>query len=221
MLAKELITVNVPVLRPEDKGATALGWMELFRISHLPVVKEDEYLGLISDKIIEDLNLSEETIDKQLLQLHTPHIHENQHLFEVAAVMYKLDIPILPVVDDEHTYKGAILLLDVARAFGRLLSLNEPGGLVILSIPEHSFSVSQIGQIVESNDVRILSFYAAKPPGSERLEVLLKLNKVDISGVLQTFERYDYRITSVLMDDSMLNDLYEDRLEQFLKFMNI
>jgi CBS domain-containing protein len=221
LLAKELITVNVPVLRPEDKGATALGWMELFRISHLPVVKEDEYLGLISDKIIEDLNLSEETIDKQLLQLHTPHIHENQHLFEVAAVMYKLDIPILPVVDDEHTYKGAILLLDVARAFGRLLSLNEPGGLVILSIPEHSFSVSQIGQIVESNDVRILSFYAAKPPGSERLEVLLKLNKVDISGVLQTFERYDYRITSVLMDDSMLNDLYEDRLEQFLKFMNI
>ena len=221
MLAKELITVNVPVLRPEDKGATALGWMELFRISHLPVVKEDEYLGLISDKIIEDLNLSEETIDRQLLQLHTPHIHEKQHLFEVAAVMYKLDLPILPVVDDQHTYKGAILLPAVARAFGRLLSLDEPGGLVILSVPEHSFSVSQIGQIVESNDVRILSFYAAKPTGSERLEVLLKLNKVDISGVIQTFERYDYRITSVLMDDSMLSDLYEDRLEQFLKFMNI
>ncbi|MFZ5430195.1 MAG: CBS domain-containing protein [Bacteroidota bacterium] len=221
MLAKELITVNVPVLRPEDKGAAALGWMELFRISHLPVVKEDEYLGLISDKIIEDLNLSEETIDRQLLQLHTPHIHEKQHLFEVAAVMYKLDLPILPVVDDQHTYKGAILLPAVARAFGRLLSLDEPGGLVILSVPEHSFSVSQIGQIVESNDVRILSFYAAKPTGSERLEVLLKLNKVDISGVIQTFERYDYRITSVLMDDSMLSDLYEDRLEQFLKFMNI
>lgn len=221
MLAKELLTDAVPVLRPEDKGAVALNWMELFRISYLPVVKEDEYLGLISDKIIEDLNLSDETIDRQLLQLHTPHIHENQHINEAAAVMYKLAIPILPVVSEEHTYKGAILLPDIAREFGRLLSLNEPGGIIILRIPDQSYSVSQISQIVEGNDVRILSFYAAKPAGSESVEVTLKLNKVDLTSVIQTFERYDYQIDSVFMDDSMLQDLYEDRLGQFLRYLNI
>jgi acetoin utilization protein AcuB len=221
LLAKELITVNVPFLRPEDKGVTALNWMELLRISHLPVVKDDEYLGLLSDKIIEDLNLSDEPIEKQIMQLHTPHVHENQHITEVALIMYRLDIPVLPVVGEDHSYLGTILLQSVAREYGRMLSLNEPGGIVILSVPEHSYSMSQISQIVESNEVRILSLYAVKTPESEHMEITLKMNKVDLSAVIQTFERYDYRISSVFMDDSMLSDLYEDRLEQFLRFMNI
>jgi acetoin utilization protein AcuB len=58
LLAKELITDNVPFYGLRTKGQTALNWMELFRISHLPVVKEEEYLGLISDKIIYDFNLN-------------------------------------------------------------------------------------------------------------------------------------------------------------------
>jgi CBS domain-containing protein len=221
LLAKEVITENVPVLRPEDKGQTALNWMELFKVSHLPVVKQDEYLGLISDKIIYDLNLTDESIDKQLIHLHTPHIHENQHIVEIAAIITKLGITVLPVVNDGHTYKGAITIADVANHFTRLLSLNEPGGVVILQIPEHNFSLAQIGQITESNDVRILSFYSSKPKGSELIEVTLKLNKVEISGLMQTFDRYGYQIAAVFMDNSMLHDLYEDRLEQFFRYMNV
>ena len=221
MLAKELITVDVPVLRPEDTGSAALNLMELFRLSHLPVVKEDEYLGLISDKIIDDLNLADDPIEKQVMQLHTPHIHEDQHVIEASVIMYRLDIPVLPVVNKEHTYRGTLLLRDISREYGRMLSLDEPGGIIILTVPGVSYSISQISQIVENNDVRILSLFAARAVGSDQTEIILKLNKVDLSSVIQSFERYDYRISSVFMDDSMLNDLYEDRFEQFLKFMNI
>jgi acetoin utilization protein AcuB len=221
LLAKELITDIIPVLKPEDKGQTALNWMDTFRVSHLPVVKEDEYLGLISDKFIYDLNLNEEVIDKHIMQLHTPHIHENQHIVEAASVMYKLGVTVLPVVNDVHTYVGCIILPGISREFARMLSLDEPGGVIILNIPDQSYSLSQISQIVESNDTRLLSLFALKPVDSDMLQVTIKLNKVDLSGVIRTFERYDYQIASVFMDDSMLHDLYEDRLEQFIRYLNI
>ncbi len=155
------------------------------------------------------------------MQLHTPHIHENQHIVEVASAMYKLGVTVLPVVNDAHTYKGCIILSDISREFARMLSLNEPGGVIILNIPDQSYSVSQISQIVESNDTRLLSLFASKPADSDMLQVTIKLNKVDLSGVIRTFERYDYQIASVFMDDSMLHDLYEDRLEQFIRYLNI
>ncbi len=221
MFAKELITDIIPVLKPEDKGLTALNLMDTFRVSHLPVVKEDEYLGLISDKFISDLNLNEEVIDKHIMQLHTPHIHENQHIVEAASVMYKLGVTVLPVVNDVHTYKGCLILPGISREFARMLSLGEPGGVIILNIPDQSYSLTQISQIVESNDTRLLALFALKPVDSDMLQVTIKLNKVDLSGVIRTFERYDYQIASVFMDDSMLHDLYEDRLEQFIRYLNI
>jgi acetoin utilization protein AcuB len=221
LLAKELITDIIPVLKPEDKGQTALNWMDTFRVSHLPVVKEEEYLGLISDKFIDDLNLNDEVLDRYIIQLHTPHIHENQHIVEAASAMYKLGVTVLPVVNDVHTYKGCIILPDISREFARMLSLDEPGGVIILNIPDQSYSLSQISQIVESNDTRLLSLFALKPVNSDMLQVTIKLNKVDLSGVIRTFERYDYQIASVFMDDSMLHDLYEDRLEQFIRYLNI
>lgn len=221
MKAKEIISQHFPVLKPGDKGQVALNWMELYKVSHLPVVKNDEYLGLISDKIIYDLNLTEEPIEKQIMQLHTPHIHEDQHIIEAASAMFKLEVTVLPVVTGDHTFKGAITMMEISRMFARLLSFNEPGGVIILDIPGLSYSLGQISQIVESNDMKILSFYASKPHGAEMLQLTLKLDKVDLSPVIQALERYEYQISSVFMDDSMLHDLYEDRLEQFLRYMNI
>ena len=221
MRAKELITNNVPVLKPEDTGQTALNWMDMLKVSHLPVVKEEEYLGLISDKIIYDLNLTEETIEKQVLQLHSPHIHEDKHIFEAASVMYNLGLTVLPVLNQANGYIGTITLIDIWKGIASLLSLNEPGGIIILNIPEHSFSLTEISQIVESNDTKVLSLVTHKPVGSEMLNITLKLDKLDLSGVIQTFERYSYQVASVFMDDSLLHDLYEDRLEQFLRYLNI
>lgn len=221
MRAKELITNNVPVLKPEDTGQTALNWMDMLKVSHLPVVKEEEYLGLISDKIIYDLNLTEETIEKQVLQLHSPHIHEDKHIFEAASVMYNLGLTVLPVLNQANGYVGTITLIDIWKGIASLLSLNEPGGIIILNIPEHSFSLTEISQIVESNDTKVLSLVTHKPVGSEMLNITLKLDKLDLSGVIQTFERYSYQVASVFMDDSLLHDLYEDRLEQFLRYLNI
>ena len=195
--------------------------MDVFRVSHIPVVDDSKYLGLVSDKLIYDLNLVEEPIEKELDKLNTTHVHIGQHIFELAIVMYKLKISVLPVLNDEHYYVGAITLYDLARRFAALFSLQDPGGVVVIETTSTEYSMTQISQIVESNDVKILSFFIDRKPGINTIDLILKLNSEELSGVVQTLTRYNYFVRAIYQDRSMLNDLYKDRFDQFMKFMNI
>lgn len=220
-LAENLIADHLPAVRPADTGQQVLNLMDVYRVTQLPVVKEKEYLGMITDKLIYDLNLAGERMEAHTLPLHTPHVHAGQHLFEVAAVMYKLNLEVIAVVDDEHNYLGAILLKDISARLARLFSVTEPGGVIILRTTWNNYSSSQISQIIEGNDTRILSLFVSRSEKSDLIDVTIKLDKVDLSAVIQTFTRYNYEIAAVYMDDSMLDDMYEDRLEQFLKYLNM
>ena len=221
MLAETLISDVVPSVRSTEKGEKALSWMDVFRVSHLPVVDNSKYLGMVSDKLIYDLDLLEKPISKELDKLNTIHVHADQHIFEVAILMYKLKLSVIAVLDTDHYYLGAVTLYDLARRFARLFSLQEIGGVIVLEMNANDYSLTQISQIVESNDTKILSFFMNRIPGTTNLDVILKLDKEDLSPVIQTFLRYDYNVKSVYLDHSMLNDLYKDRYDQFMKFMNI
>jgi len=195
--------------------------MDMYRVSHIPVVNDSKYLGLVSDKLIYDLNLVDEPIEKELDKLNTTHAHVDQHIFELAIVMYKLKISVLPVLNKEHYYIGAITLYDLARRFAALFSLQELGGVVVIETTPSEYSMTQISQIVESNDVKILSFFIDRKPGINTIDLILKLNSEELSGVVQTLTRYNYMVKAIYQDRSMLNDLYKDRFDQFMKFMNI
>ena len=135
--------------------------------------------------------------------------------------MYKLKISVLPVLDDDHYYLGAITLYDLARRFANLFSLQELGGVLVLEMNVNDYSITQISQIIEGNDVKILSFFIDRKPGTNNMDVILKLNKEELSGVVQALMRYNYNVKAVYQDRSMLSDLYQDRYDQFMKFMNI
>lgn len=221
MLAENLISDIIPSVKSTELGQKALGYMDVFRVSHIPVVDDSKYLGLVSDKLIYDLNLLEKPIEGILDKLDTSHAHKDQHIFEVAVVMYKLKISVLPVLDDDHYYLGAITLYDLARRFSRLFSLQEVGGVLVLEMNMNDYSMVEISKIVEDNGAKILSSFLDRKPGTINLDVILKLNKEDLSPLIQAFSRYDYNIKAVYLDQSMLSDLYNDRYDQFMKFMNI
>lgn len=204
-----------------EKGKKALNSMDVYRVSHIPVVNGSKYLGLVSDKLIYDLNLLDVPIETQLDKLNTSHVHKEQHIFEIAIMMYKLKLSVLPVLDIDHYYLGSITLYDLARRFAKLFSLEEIGGVIILEMNVNNYSLSEISQIVESNDVKILSCFLDRKHGTNNLDVILKLDKDDLSPLIQAFMRYDYNVKAVYMDQSELRDLYKDRFDLFMKFMNI
>ncbi len=221
MIAQNLLSEVVPSLRLTDSGQKALNWMEIFRISHLPVVDGKELIGLISDKIIYDLNITEKPVGDYVEHLLSPHVHTNQHIYEVFLAISVLKLSAVPVLDLHHEYCGVITVFDLAQKFADLVAIREPGGVIVLELNSIDYSLSQIAQIVEGNDAKILSFYINQEEDSKQMDVTLKINIVDLSSIIQTFVRYDYNIKEVYMDESIIQNLYDDRYDQLMKYMNI
>jgi acetoin utilization protein AcuB len=92
---------------------------------------------------------------------------------------------------------------------------------VVLEVNVNDYSMAQIARIVEENDTKILSFFLNRLPGTNNLEIILKFDKEDLSPVIRAFERFDYNVKGIYLDNSMLNDLYQDRYDQFMKYMNL
>jgi len=163
MVAKDLISEVIPSLKTSDLGQAALNWMEIFRISHLPIVNNQDFLGLISDVDIYDMNQPNEPIGNHPLTLLKPYVTTQQHIFEVIGIASRLKLSVVPVLDSNNQYKGVITTNDLIRHIAGISSLDQPGGIIVLELIERDYSLSQIAQIVESNNVKVLSMYITSP----------------------------------------------------------
>jgi len=216
-----LISDVIPSLRTSDSGQKALYWMDIFRISHLPIVNNVDFLGLISDKDIYDHNMAEEPIGNHNLSLFSPYVTFDQHIYEVMELCSELQLTIIPVLDHENKYLGVITLSDLVYYFADVSALKQPGGIIILDLNANDYSMSEIAQIIEGNDAKILSLYITSPAESTKMEVTIKVNRKDLTSILQTFIRYNYTIKASFMDENDMNSMYENRYESFIKYLNI
>ncbi len=221
MIASELLSEVVPAVHKDDKAAEALNWMDVFKISHLPIVDNDEYIGLISEVDIFDMNKPEIPVLEHNLSLERPFVKNNQHIFEVVELASKLKLTAIPVLDENENYLGLITITDLAMEFAHLMSCESPGGIIVLEVKINDYSLSEIAQIVESNDTKILSMYVRTVKPAEGIEIALKVNKTDIASVIKTFERYSYKIISTYSENSELDAILKDRFDSFLKYLNI
>jgi len=221
MLAKDLISDLVPALKTSDSGMKALYWMDIFRISHLPIVNSKDFLGLISDKDIYDLNMADEPIGNHKLSLFSPYVFDDQHIYEVIEMVARMKLSVAPVLSRNNKYLGLITINDLIQYFSELMSMQHAGGIIVLEVNANNYSLTQIANLVESNDIKILSLYVKPIPDSTELEITLKLNTTEIASVIKTFERYDYFIKASYMEDETLSDMYYNRYESFMKYLSI
>lgn len=195
--------------------------MDIFRISHLPIVNNQDFLGLISDTDIYDMNQPEEPIGNHELTLLKPFVGTDQHIFEIAGLVSQLQLSVIPVLDNNNHYKGVITINDLVKNLARISSLDQPGGIIVLELLERDYSLSQIAQIVESNNLKVLSLYINSKPDSTMLEVSLKVNTSDLISVIRTFERFNYDVKSWVTPNDSIDRFYSERLDHLIKYLNI
>lgn len=221
MLAKNLISDVVPALKTSDTGVQALNWMEIFRVKHLPIVNHQEFLGLISDQDIFDLNDPEEPIGNHGLSLQKPFVGQNQHIYEVIEMVSRLKLSLVPVLNDEKHYLGVVTQEDLTREFANLSAMQHPGGIVVLEMNDIDYSLTEISNIVESNNAKILSLYVSSEAETQKLSVTLKINTTDLTAIIATFNRYSYNITASYMSSEDMDEFYQDRFDEFLNYLKI
>jgi CBS domain-containing protein len=218
MLAKEMISDVIPSLRTSDTGISALNWMDIFKVSHLPIVNDIDFLGLVSETDIYDLNQPEEPIGNHQLSLVRPYINENQHILEAMEMASRLKLSLVPVLDHRKHY--LITITEMLHYFADFAALKNPGGIVVLQLNHNDYSLAQIAQIVEGNDAKILGTFLASNQDTTQIELSLKLNVTDLTSIIQTFNRYNYTVKGSYMKHDEEEDLLEDRYNLLMKYLN-
>lgn len=222
MLAHELITENIPPLKLSDTGNKALKWMDEFKVAHLPLVEQGKYLGLISDADILDLNNPELTLAEQKnLEPDKIFVSDSQHVYDVIKLVHENHLTIIPVLNSDGNYLGAISLNNLLENIASISSISQDGSVLVLEVNYFDYSLAQIAQIVESNNARILSVFTHNHHENSTIDVTLKINKTDISSILQTFARYNIHIKSAFQIDNTYLDDLKTRYEALMNFLKL
>lgn len=220
MLVSDLITDEIPPLKLTDTVEMALDWMEQFKVSHLPIVDNRELIGVVSESDLLDYNKPEDTFAEAKVPLLKPVIHLHQHVYDLLKLMTSLNLTVMPVLDENEHFKGSITLKGFLQNLSNLISVQNPGGVIVLEVNQNDYSVTQIGNIIEGNDAKILSLHVSSVPDSTKIEVTIKVNKEDLSRIVQTFNRYNYTIKATFQQGDYQDDL-RNRLDEFMHFLNI
>lgn len=220
MFAQELIADSILPLRTSDTVQKVIDRMAEFRVNHLPIVNDQQFLGLISDEDLIEVADHSFPIGGLSLSLHNPFVFEEQHVYDVIRLFYEQKLSIVPVLDTKKNYRGVISINTMMEHIATITSVKEPGGIIILEINNRNNSLAQIAQIVESDNAQILSSYVESFPDSTRLEVTIKLNRTDISSILASFLRYDYNVKATF-NDTKSDDGTSDRYNQLMNYLDI
>ena len=219
MIAENLISDIIIPLRTSDTGAEALSTMGEFYVRHLPIVNQEELLGLISEDEILDHD-AEEPVGSYKLNPSLPFVRINDHLYDVMRLVADYQLSAIPVVDDQRRYIGLITADNLIRHFAEIGAFREPGGIIVLDMVRQDYSLAQLARIVESENAVILSSYVQTFADSPRIEVTLKINKQNILNILASFERFDF-IVKATFNEMEYFDTLRERYDSLISYLNV
>lgn len=218
MRAIEMLSEDIPPLLHTDSGEKVLLWMDEFKVSHLPVLKNGNFVGVVSESaVLDHLNLDED-LDHLFAHLPRPFVEENTHIYDVLLKISNEKLSVLPVLSESEEYRGCISIYGIMSIMSNFGSLKENGGVLILEMNAIDYSLAQIAQIVESNNAKILSSFITSAEDSTRVEVTIKVNLSNLTAIIQTFERYEYTVKDAFQDKDAESDLRR-RYEALMNFM--
>lgn len=220
MIAKDLLTHDIVPLSLGDTGLTALHLFDEFKVMHLPVLNGSEYVGLVSEDEIYSANSFEESLQNHNLNMLKVSVTHSQHAYVVIRLFAEYKMTLLPVVDENNLYLGCITLPALVENLSTITAVDNPGGIIVLEINVNDFSLTEIAQIIESNDAKVLSLYMKSYPVSTRSEITIKVDKMDIQPILQTFLRYNYTIKASFFESDYTDSLRE-RYNMLMNYLNI
>lgn len=186
--------------------------------SHIPISNEGIYLGCLSETDVHCFEGDHEiTIYKYAIEGFF--VRKTTNWLDVLEAFAQNSSNIMPVLDEKNEYLGYYELNDIINLFNETPFFSEAGGILIVEKGILDYTFSEICQIVESNDAKLLGAFISKMD-NDLVQITLKIGNTGLNEVIQTFRRYSYNIVSGHEDDSYIESLKE-RSEYLKKYLNI
>ncbi len=219
LLNKDLISPSIPTLKPQDPVYQAIGLMSEFHITQLPVVSEDQYMGLIFE---DDLMNVDDSIELHQLsgQFSKVSVLPHTHILTSIQISSDYNLSVIPVTDKNNGFSGVILASDLLKQLGKITGSNEPGGVIVLEMDQRNFSFAEISKLVETNDAQITQLNSYWDNNLNAFFVTIKINKFEISDIVATFQRYEYVVKYYFGEELYENEL-KDNYDHLMNYLNI
>ncbi|WP_291100911.1 MULTISPECIES: CBS domain-containing protein [unclassified Flavobacterium] len=212
------ITNDFKAIDSQESIAVVHDFFDELTFSHFPVVEEEIYIGSIASDDIETFASDKKIIDYRY-SFENFYARTNMIWLDVLEIFAKNHTNLVPVLDESNKYVGYYEIEDVMKFFHETPFLQEPGRIIVVKKRVLDYSMSQITQIVESNNGKLLGLFVSNAD-IENVELTLKLSLGPINEIIQSFRRYNYEIVSEHHEDNYTSTLKE-RSDYLDKYLNI
>lgn len=212
------ITNDYKALDSQETIFDAQDRLDEISFSHFPVVEEGVYIGCIIKDDLETFDGDKKVADYRFT-LEPFFARTTMIWLDVLEVFAKNHTNLVPVLDENNQYKGYYEIEDIIKFFHETPFLKEQGGIIIVQKDILDYSMSQVAQIVESNNGKLLGLFVSEA-NTENVQITIKISLGGMNDIIQTFRRYNYEIISEHQEDNYINNLKE-RSDYLDKYLNI
>jgi len=220
MLTGELLSQNLPYLHLTDKVYQALQLMNDNQVTHLPIVDGEKFIGIISEDDLLLVDNDNAEISSLQQSFGNASVKNSEHFLKALQVAADNGLSVVPIIDDENTLEGAVAYSDLLRHASEFMSLNEPGGLIVLEVESNQYSFNEISKLVETNDAQITQLNTSNDPETGTMQVTIRINRPEISDIVATFQRYEYNVKHYFGEELYNNEL-RSNYENLMNYLKI
>lgn len=219
MLTGEIQSQNLPYLHLSDKVHQALQLMNDNQVTHLPIVDGDKFVGIISEDDLLQVDNDHTDLNSLQQSFGNTSVRTTEHFLKAIQVAAENGLSVVPLVDEDNDLAGAVAYTDLLRHASEFMSLNEPGGLIVLEVESNQYSFNEISKLVETNDAQITQLNTSNDPETGMMQVTIRINKSEVSDIVATFQRYEYTVKYYFGEELYVNELKNnyDNLMNYLK----
>ena len=186
--------------------------------SHFPVMEEGIFVGNLSGEDVETFDSNKKILDYKYT-LESFFTQKKDAWLDVLENFAQNQTTIMPILDENNSYLGYYEIADVIKIFNETSFLKEPGNIIVVEKNTNEYSFSQISQIIEGNNGKLLGLFISDTTNTT-VQITLKIAAGVMNEIIQTFRRYEYDVVSEHQDDGFLNNLKE-RSEYLDRYLNI
>ena len=219
MFSKEFLINEIPTLNLNHTGTFALSLMEDLNLKHLPVIQDGRFAFLVSKKDIFDMENSEDTLDK--MHFFTICASEETSILDILRIVNKYHLTLLPIINSEGEYKGAITLENLMEKMGDLCNTRVNGAIIALELNPQDYYLSQIIHLIEQNEAKVLNLFSYIDEKTSKLILILKIDLEDASNVIRSLERFNYPVKYYAQKEMLCDETMRDRVNELMYYLEL
>jgi acetoin utilization protein AcuB len=207
VLNQDILSAAIPYLNMEDSVQFAKEIMVDHHVAHLPVVSGNKLIGIINEDSLLDAPSDEASVSSLQTIFSHASVQGIGHMLDTLHVCSEFQLTLIPVLSEESDYLGSITAIDLLRHTEMIIGAGDPGAIIVLEMDRVNFAFSEIIKLVETNDAQVTQLNTYMDTVHASFYITLRINKLEVSDNIATFQRYEYKIKYYFGEEQYENEL--------------